>query len=149
MWSADSHEHILFWEENEVLPEHIDHAVEMIKGVLEEKLVRKGEKLPPSGHMSSLISIILLSQKSISSDVEKQVKKFRFDKGYQFNMRGYCRGRIGVVTMEDRKVTVSPDLKGSRKLLEEVFKEVEAGKDGFLTICEKQGIACYTQEQPL
>lgn len=147
MWSADSYEHILFWEEEEITEEHVKKAQELIINEMEPTLVRKGEKLPAKNHMSSLITVVMLGQKPMSKETEKKIKKFRFDKGYQFNMRGYCRGRIIAATMEDKNVVASPDIKSSKKVFQEVFKEVEEGKEGFTAVCEKQGVTCYTQEQ--
>lgn len=146
MWSADSYEHILFWEEEEITEERIKEAEEIIRNEMESELVRKGEKLPEKNHMSSLLTIVMLGQKPLTKEAAKRIGKFRFDKGYQFNMRGYSRGRIIVATMEDREVVASPDIKGSRKLFREVFKEVDEGRDGFEAVCERQGVTYYTQE---
>lgn len=146
MWSADSYEHILFREEEEITEEHIKEAEEIIRNEMESELVRKGEKLPEKNHMSSLLTIVMLGQKPLSKEAAKRIGKFRFDKGYQFNMRGYSRGRIIAATMEDREVVASPDIKGSRKLFREVFKEVDEGREGFEAVCESQGVTCYTQE---
>ncbi len=146
MWSADSYEHILFWEEDEITLEHIKQAEELIRNEMECDLVRKGEKLPEKNHMSSLLTIILLGQKPLCKQVAKRIGRFRFDKGYQFNLRGYTRGRIVALTMDDQGVTVSPDIRNSIKMFKEVFKEVEEGRDGFTAVCEKQGVTCYTQE---
>lgn len=146
MWSADSNEHIIFWEEEEITEEHIKEAEELIRNEMELQLVRKGQKLPEKNHMSSLLTIILLGEKQLSKGTVKCIKKFRFDKGYSFNMRGYARGRIVAVTMVDRNVTLSPDLRGSKKMFLDVFKEIEEGREGFDAVCEKQGVTCYTQE---
>lgn len=146
MWSADSYEHILFWEEEEITEEHIKEAESIIRNEMEAILVRKGEKYPEKNHMSSLLTIVMLGQEPLSKEAAKRIKKFRFDKGYQFNMRGYSRGRIIAATMADRGVVASPDIKGSKKLFREVFKEVDEGRDGFEAVCKSQGVTCYTQE---
>ncbi len=146
MWSADSYEHILFWEKEEITVDDIKEAEDIIRNDMETILVRKGESLPEKNHMSSLLTIVMLGQKPLSKEAAKRIGKFRFDKGYQFNMRGYCRGRIIAATMEDREVVASPDIKSSRKLFREVFREVDEGRDGFDAVCKKQGVTCYMQE---
>lgn len=146
MWSADSNEHILFWEEDEITKEQVIEAEELIRNEMETQLVRKGEKLPQKNHMSSLLTVILLGQKPLSKEAARRVSRFRFDKGYQFHMRGYCRGRIVAVSMDDRCVTVSPDIRRSKKMFREVFGEVEEGREGFTAVCKDQGVTCYTQE---
>lgn len=145
MWSADSYEHIIFRIEDQITPECVKEAESLIKDEMESILVRKGEKLPAKNHMSSLLTVVLLGQQPISKETAKQIGRFKFDKGYQFNMRGYSRGRIIAATMEDRNVVASPDIKSSVKMLREVFKEVEEGREGFDAVCEKQGVTCYTQ----
>ena len=97
MWSADSYEHIIFRIEDQITPECVKEAESLIKDEMESILVRKGEKLPAKNHMSSLLTVVLLGQQPISKETAKQIGRFKFDKGYQFNMRGYSRGRIGVV----------------------------------------------------
>lgn len=146
MWTTDSYEHILFWEEEQITEEHVKEAQETIRGIMEEKLVRKGNPLPEKNHMSSLMTVVLLSQRPLSKSAEKLIRKFRFDKGYKFNLLGYSRGRIIAASMEDQKVYTSPDVKKDGKLYLDVFKEVEEGKEGFDAVCEKQGVTCFKQE---
>ncbi len=146
MWSADSYEHILFWEEDQITEEQIREAESLIRNEMERQLVRNGEKLPQKNHMSSLLTVILLGQKPLAREAAKRIGRFRFDKGYQFHIRGYCRGRMVAVTMDDRCVTVSPDMRSDKKMFREVFREVDEGREGFTTVCKNQGITCYMQE---
>lgn len=146
MWSSDSYEHVFFWQTDSVTPELFQKARDLIENHMEPELVRKGEKLPAQNHMCTLMTIIFICDEQISSDVFKMIRRYRFDKGYQFQLRGYSRGRIAAISMKDRKVVFSPDLRGSRKMFHDVFTEVDDGKDGFDAVCERQNIQSFRQE---
>lgn len=147
MWASDSYEHLLFMDADEITESDVQKARELIVGHMEEQMVRKGEKYPEENHMLSILTIILLSTKALNSDVVKNIHKFKFDKGYMMNMRGYCRGRIAAVSMEDQNVIVSPQAKPMKKMLQSVFREVASGLPGFGQVCEQQGVAPFVQSQ--
>lgn len=147
MWTADSFEHMLFLTAEDADDEVLAEAMELIEGEMEEKLVRKGEKVPEKNHMSSLLTVIIICQNAVSEDVAKLVKSYSFDKGYNFHFRGYSKGRIAVISMVDEKIYLSKAMKKEdKKIFKSVFEEVKAGKDGFLAICEKQGVKPFSQE---
>lgn len=147
MWASDSYEHLLFMDADEITVDDVQKARELIVGHMEEQMVRKGEKYPEENHMLSILTIVLLSTKALKHDVEKMIHHFKFDKGYMMNMRGYCRGRIAAVSMDDRNVVTSPQAKPMKKMLKSVFIEVEAGLPGFDQICEQQGVTPFVQKQ--
>lgn len=146
MWAADSYEHIIFLQEEAIREQHVVQAEELIQGHMEEVLVRKGNKYPSRNHMSSILTVVLLSQKSIDRDVIKRIRKYHFDKGYLFHFRGYCQGRILAVGMEDKQVYACRCGKDCIPLLQGVFEEVIAGMEGFDAACKAQNIQVYKQE---
>lgn len=147
MWSMDSYEHVIFMEAEEITDEHVEEAKKLITEYMEDKLVRKGNKYPEKNHMSSILTVILLSRNPIESTLQKRIRKFHFDKGYKFQMRGFCRGRIAAVSMQDRKVCLNSQSKDLKSILQDVFQEVDDGKEGFSVVCEKQGVTPFVQEQ--
>lgn len=146
MWSSDSYEHIVFMEAETIAEQDIFEARELITGDLERDYVRKGEKYPPKDHMQTILTVVLLSNRNLSSETVKQIQKFKFDKGYLFNMRGFCRGRIIAASMESQQVIASPQAKEMIKIFKNVFGEVKEGKPGFDEICQKQGVSAFVQE---
>lgn len=150
MWTADSFEHMLFMTVEEADDKVLAEAMELIEGDMEEKLVRKGEKLPPKNHMSSILTVVIICNRlseAMKEDLEKLVRSYHFDKGYNFHFRGYSKGRIAMVSIEGEKIFLSKAMKKEdKKLLSAVFEEVKAGKEGFLAICEKQGVKPFSQE---
>ena len=146
MWTMESFEHVIFMEEEEITAETVTRAESLITEYMEDKLVRKGEKYPPTNHMSSILTVIMISTKSIAPDVQKRIRKFHFDKGYKFHMRGFSRGRIAAVSMEDRNICICSQARDLQDILKDVFQDVEEGKDGFSKICKKQGVAPFIQE---
>ena len=146
LWSADSYEHILFMDAEVIDEELIWRAQDIIANYFEPEFVRKGEKYPAQNHMCTYLTVVLLGNHFSNSKLASQVKKYRFDKGYQFGIRGYSAGRLVAVTMDDEKVVHNKAAHKTKKVYEAVFDEVRANKPGFSEICEKQGVTPFKQE---
>lgn len=124
LWSSDSYEHILFIETDEITEAHINEAYTVIKEYMEPVLVRKGEALPAPNHMYSYLTIAILSQNPVSVPVKKAVKRFKFEKGYKFNMRGFSQARIICAVMDDKSVISNYAARSSIKLFKDIFNEL-------------------------
>lgn len=138
MWSSDSYEHILFIEAPEAGQSLIDEAYAVVKEYMEPVLVRKGEEFPAKGHMYSYLTISLIIDKPLSKEMQKAVKRFKFEKGYRFNVRGFSQAHIVCATMEDEKVYTNYVGRKSAKLYRDNFQDVRDGKPGFRQIMEEQ-----------
>lgn len=145
MWSTHTYEHMLFMEAEECTGELLNEAADMIENYMEPELVRKGEELPEENHMSSFLNVILILEKPLSPEAAKTVRRYKFEKGYQFNIRGFSRGSIACVSLEDKKYVSNRYLKDKRKIFEQVFEDIEKGKPGFREICEKTGASPFRQ----
>lgn len=146
MWSADSYEHVLFADPTELTEAHLEEYRQAIAEYIEPVLVLKGEKLPAPNHMYSYITIAVVTKKALSPELKKAVKKFRFEKSYMHNIRGYSQARIAVASMEDEKVCVNSMGRTLKKMYRDVFAEVKAGKSGYIEALEKQGIESFKQQ---
>lgn len=131
MWSSDCYEHILFIETDEVTKELLQEAYTIVKDYMEPTLVRKGETLPPQNHMYSYLTIAILADRALLEPVRKAVKKFKFEKGYQFNMRGFSQAHLICATMSDEKVYTNFAARSSVKVYRDTFGDVKAGKPGY------------------
>lgn len=148
MWSTKSYEHILFMEAEECTDEVLKEAESIISEYMEPILVRKKEKLPEPNHMSSYLNVVIISKKPLQKQIAKKIKNYRFEKGYKFNIRGFSRGTIMCVSMEDKMFYSNYHGRSSRKVFEDTFKDVEKGKVGFKQFIEERGITPYKQEFP-
>ncbi len=148
MWSADSYEHILFADPEELTVAHLEEYRRAVTEYIEPTLVLKGEKLPDPNHMYSYITIAVITEKTLSPEVKKAVRKFKFEKSYMHNIRGYSQGRIAVASMEDENVTLNGAGRTLKKLYKSVFADVKAGKPGYLETLEKQGRESFKQQSP-
>ena len=146
MWSADSYEYVLFVETEVIDEAVIEKAKDIIENYFEPELVRKGEKYPAKNHMYSYLTVVIIGDHYSDSKLASKVKRYHFDKGYQFSIRGYSAGRMVAVTMDDEKVTTNGAASKSKKVFKAVFDEVRANKPGFSTICESQGVTPFKQE---
>lgn len=123
MWSSDSYEHILFIETDEVTETLLKEAFDIVKDYMEPVLVRKGEKVPPSNHMYSYLTIAILSEKSVPGPMRKAIRKFRFEKSYQFSLRGFSQAHIVCASMENEAVYTNFVGRGSKKVFRKIFQE--------------------------
>lgn len=146
MWSADSYEHILFADPEELTEEHLKEYRQAVEEYIEPTLILKGEKFPEPNHMYSYITIAVVTKRALSPEVRKAVRKFKFEKSYMHSIRGYSQARLAVASMEDEAVCVNAMGRSLKKLYRSVFKEVRAGKPGYREALEKQGIESFKQE---
>ena len=124
MWSADSYEHVLFITAQEVDQALIEEAEALVRNYMEPVLVRKGEDLPAQGHMYSYLTISLIVQRPLSKQMQKAVRRFRFEKGYRFNVRGFSQAHIVCATMEDEKVYTNYVGRKAANLYQNIFREL-------------------------
>ena len=136
MWSSDSYEHILFIETDELNEKLLDEAYALVKDYMEPVLVRKGEELPAPNHMYSYLTIAILSNKAISKQIQKAIKKFNFEKGYKFNMRGFSQAHMICASMEDESVYSNFVARKSVRAFKDTFIDVKAGKPGYRRLKE-------------
>lgn len=146
MWSADSYEHILFADPEELTDGHLEEYRQAIAEYIEPTLILKGESLPESNHMYSYITIAVVTAKALSPEIKKAVRKFKFEKSYMHGIRGYSQARIAVVSMEDEAVCVNSMGRSLKKMYRGVFEDVKAGKSGYLEALKKQGAESFKQQ---
>lgn len=147
MWSSDSYEHILFIETEEVTEELLQEAYSIVKDYMEPVLVRKGEEQPAPNHMYSYLTIAIISSGAASRHIQKQLKGFKFEKGYKFNMRGFSQAHMVCATMEDEKVYTNFVARSSKKVYKSIFQDVKNGKPGFKQIVAEQNIELKKQSE--
>lgn len=145
MWSTRSYEHILFMETDSVDDVVLSEAESVIRDYMEPVLVRKNEKYPEPNHMYSYLNVVIVSTKPVSSEIARQIRRFRFDKGYKFNIRGYSLGTIMCVSMEDRKYLSNRHGKIHEKTFRKVFEDVDHGKESFSQVMAEKGLTPYKQ----
>lgn len=146
LWSVDSFEHMLFDTREQITMEDIDRADRVIREYMEPVLVCKGEKMPDKNHMYSYLTYIFIANQKPDAEIIKRIKKYRFEKGYQFNIRGYSSGRMVLVDIASEKVYTNYQARKGKKLFLETFEDVKAGKITFSQMCVKHEITPFTQE---
>lgn len=125
MWSSDCYEHILFIKTETVTKELLQEAYEIVRDYMEPVLVRKGNEAPDPNHMYSYLTIALLSEKTVSGPMKKAIRKFKFEKGYKFNMRGFSQAHMICASMEDEAVYTNFAGRGSKKVFRRIFQEAK------------------------
>ena len=127
LWKAGEYEHVLFFTVPEkaaaggpsdgaeqtaaspVTPDTVtDLAQQLITGYMEPVLARDNEKYPPKDHMRTFLTAVIVSEESPSEALIRRIRKYRFDKGYQFSFRGFSQGRLVFVDLGAGKVYTSP-----------------------------------------
>lgn len=138
LWSSNCFEHILFYPLEQLTKEHILQADDLIRSHMEPRMVRGGEKYPDQNHMYSYLTIVFVCDRPSDRTVLRQLKKYRFDKGYCFHMRGFSQARLIAVSMADEKVHTNFAGSKSQSLYREVFQDVRAKKPGYHEYYELQ-----------
>lgn len=124
LWTSNSYEHILFIEEEQCTQDTLNEVLSLIKDYMEPELVRKGQKEPEPNHMYSYLTVAVITDKKPEKSIRKSIRRLSFDKGYRFNLRGYCQGHLVVVSMEEEAVFTNRMGRRSEKLYKEVFKQL-------------------------
>jgi hypothetical protein len=138
LWAVNAFEHVFFIEEDTLNAATFDSIREQITETIEPQLVRKGGKYPEKDHMCSYLTFVILTDNELSDEVKKEVKKFKFDKGYMLNFRGHSEARIAAASMKSEEIVTNSNAKDMRKLLQDVFD-----KQGRKEISPSSGeIAC-------
>lgn len=130
LWTQNSYEHILFLTADEITSEQIEEADDLIHNYMEPELVLQGRPYPEKEHMYSYLTIAFISEKPLSKEMRRKIKRYSYDKGYQMNIRGFSQARFVAVSMEDRKVCTNFAGRKLKELYTSVFKDVIAGKPG-------------------
>lgn len=146
MWSTRSYEHILFMKVEECTESVIEEAAGIIQNYMEPVLVRRNEKLPEQNHMSSHLNVIIVSQKALSKQTADKIRRFRFEKVYKFNLRGFSQGTVLCASMEDKKFISNYHGRRKKEIFTGAFKDVEEGKPGFQKVMKEKGLTPYKQE---
>lgn len=147
LWSSASYEHVLFMEMDSFLPETIEEVKSVIEEYMEPVLVRRMDSLPAKNHMYSYLTVIVVCQKALSKEAKKKIKSYKFEKGYQFNMRGYSQAHLSCVSMEDEAVVHNFQGRMNVKLLKGVFQDVRNGQKGFKQMIAEQGLKPFKQNE--
>ena len=146
MWTTNSHEHILFMTVDEVSENTLQEVRSLLENYMEPRLVRNDNKYPAKKHMYSYLTIAILSEKSMDKTMVKKVRKFKFEKGYLFNFRGFSQSRLVCASMEDEQVVTNYHARQLKKMFKETFSDVRAGKKTFSRQCMEEGIEPFRQE---
>lgn len=121
LWRANCFEHVFFLHQDSFSVDDIQEFQQQLLGYMEPELVRGGEKLPPPNHMYTYLTGIFVSEKAVSKETAKALRKLRFRKNYRFAVRGYAEERVVIFDMENKKIMGNPAakdlLKGYKKML--------------------------------
>ena len=145
MWTANRHEHILFMKVDKIEEETIKEAADVIETYLEPELVRAGKKYPDKDHMYSYLTVAILSDKAIEQEIVKKIRRYKFERGYLFNFRGFSQGNLICASMEDEKIITNYQGKRMKKMYQGIFADVRQGKKTFSQACEEEGIEPFKQ----
>lgn len=110
LWKAGEYEHVLFFTvPAQGAPDSFTAlAQQLITDYMEPVLARGNEKYPPRDHMRTFLTAVIVSEVSPSETLIRRIRKYRFDKGYQFSFRGFSQGRLVFVDLSAGKVYTSP-----------------------------------------
>ena len=121
LWAMKAYEHVFFIKEEALDLKKLDEINEVITNAAEPVLVRRGENYPEKDHMCSYITFIVITDKDPDEKTIKAIKKYSFDKGYMFNLRGHSEARIAVISMDFGKIYTNRRGKELKDILGDVY----------------------------
>ncbi len=131
LWAVKAYEHAFFLYEDSCTPGLLEELMRSVTDYMEPVLVRKGEKYPEKDHMYTYLTFVILCRNTPDEEAKKAIKKFRFDRGYLFSMRGHSEARLVVADMETEKVFTNPAGRSLTKMYRKAFAETARGAKGY------------------
>ena len=131
LWSVKAFEHVFFLTPEVLTTGLLDDLMREVKEYMEPVLVRHGEKYPEEDHMYTYLTFAILCDRTPDAEVLRAVRKFRFDKGYKFSMRGHAEARLVVADISGKNVWTNPAGLELKKLYRKAFKDTEQGAKGY------------------
>ena len=124
LWSAQEFEHMLITHARTVGPEIIASYQNTISSCMEPQMVHPGKTLPGKDHMRSFLTIVAVCSQPVSGEVVRMIKKYRFDRGYRFSLRGFAQGRIVLIDLASRRIFTSPSARDVRDFFAQILKKL-------------------------
>ena len=121
LWEANCQEHLFVQtagSETELDLFRLQELDKWLREKAEPYFVRNGEEYPPKNHMYTYLTVVLITDKKINDDVKRFAKKYKFDRTYKWNLRGYMQTRLVLVSTADNVVITN----GSGKVLEKTYR---------------------------
>ena len=129
LWAIRAYEHVLFIETADVLSETLKEIQRTIEEEMEPELVRKGEKYPEEDHMCSYLTFVIISEKTPEKEIQKAIRRFSYDKGYLFGLRGHSQARIACACLDSERVFTNYAGKELKKLLTNTFNTLKGREE--------------------
>ena len=124
LWEANCQEHLfvqMLTGENRLDVDALKALDQLLRQHVEPEYVRHGEKLPPENHMYTYLTLVVITDGGISPETIDFAKKYKFEKMYMFNIRGYVETRLVVISADEKQITTNgagkPLVKAYRALL--------------------------------
>ena len=128
LWAIRAYEHVLFLKTSEIVPETLAEIRKTIETQMEPELVRKGEKYPEQDHMCSYLTFVIISEKTPDKEIQKEIRKFSYDKGYLFGFRGHSQAKIACAFLDSESVLTNYAGRELKSLLTNIFNTLK-GKE--------------------
>lgn len=129
LWSIRAYEHVLFIKTKSIDLNLIEEIKRTMEQDMEPLMVRKGEKYPEKDHMCSYLSFVIISETTPSPEVQKAIRRFRFDKGYLMNFRGHSEGKLGCVFLDSKTSLTNYAAKELKPLFTNIFTSLKGNKE--------------------
>lgn len=110
LWEANCQEHLFIQalvEGKKIDAAYLASVDRLLRERIEPEYVRHGQKLPPPNHMYTYLTVVLLTDEKIDPEVINTAKKYKFEKLYRFNVRGYMETRLVLICAAEKQVTTN------------------------------------------
>lgn len=129
LWAAENYEHVLFLEEEICTEKTLEQIRQLMEEFMDPVLVRNGQKYPEKDHMCSVLSVTVLSKKTPDEGTIRAIRKYRYEKGYLFSLRGHVEGHLVVVDLQKEKIHTNALGRKVAKIYSDVFTDIRNEQD--------------------
>lgn len=129
LWAIRAYEHVLFIKTDSVSKDLLQEIRLTIENHVEPELVRRGEKYPEKDHMCTYMTFVIISDKTPDKELQREIKRFKYDKGYLFNFRGHSEGKLALACLDSETVITNYSGKELKELLTDIFKTQRGTKE--------------------
>ena len=105
IYAFENDEQCLIKELNNTNKNQIDHIIEVTKDNIIDNIQLSED------HMSTTITLILVSEKSIDEQIVKHIKRFKYQKSFMFGLKGWITFRAVLIDLENERVICSKEAK--------------------------------------
>lgn len=123
LWEAVSNEYVFFHVCRNLDLNYGEQLDKFLRQIAEPLYVRKEQKYPPTNHMYSYLTMILITDREVGEDFRNFIQRYKYNKNYLLTFRGYLETRMVLIHSEKNLILTNRAGKDLSQAFEKLLKE--------------------------